>query len=84
MLLFGRMCILVLRIWKALECFKWGLMGQSSRNMEDGDTEGHMNCLCLLAQKVSVEKNFSMWPKDYLSELLEKHGCFLPLSEETT
>ena len=55
--LFRKMYILVLWIWKAMECFKWGL-GQAIRNMEDGGTEGHLNCLCLLAQKVSVENNF--------------------------
>ena len=35
MLLFGRMWILRLWIWKALECFKWGLVGYPSRNKED-------------------------------------------------
>ena len=35
MFLFERMWILGLWIWKAVECFKWGLMGHPSRNMED-------------------------------------------------
>jgi hypothetical protein len=35
MLLFERMWILRLWIWKAVECFKWGLMGHPSGNMED-------------------------------------------------
>jgi hypothetical protein len=42
-LLFGRMRILGLRIWKAVECFKWGLMGYPSRNMEDFVTESDLN-----------------------------------------
>jgi hypothetical protein len=35
MLLFGRMWIWELWIWKAMECFKWGLISSPSRNMED-------------------------------------------------
>ena len=42
-LLFGRMRILGLRIWKAVEFFKWGLMGYPSRNMEDFVTESDLN-----------------------------------------
>jgi hypothetical protein len=34
MLLFGRMWILGLWIWKAMECFM-GLLSHASRNMED-------------------------------------------------
>ena len=44
MLLFGRMWILALWIWKAVECFKWSLMGHPSRNMEDFVAEGDLNC----------------------------------------
>jgi hypothetical protein len=35
MLLFERMWIFGLWIWNSVECFKWGLMGHPSRNMED-------------------------------------------------
>ena len=35
MLLFSRIWIWGLWIWKAMKCFKWGLMGQPSRNMEE-------------------------------------------------
>jgi hypothetical protein len=35
MLLFERMSIFGLWIWNAVECFKLGLMGHPSRNMED-------------------------------------------------
>jgi hypothetical protein len=35
MLLSTRMWVLGLWIWKAVECFKWGLMDYPSRNMED-------------------------------------------------
>ena len=59
MLSFGRMWIWGLWIWKAVECFKWGLTGYPSRNMEDFATESDLNCEDL-AQVVSVEKNFSM------------------------
>ena len=42
MLLFGRMWVLGLWIRKAAECFKWGLVGHSSRNTKDNDTEGDL------------------------------------------
>ena len=45
-----------------MECFKWGLMGCPSRNMDDFVTESDLNCADL-AQEVSVE-NLSMWPRD--------------------
>jgi hypothetical protein len=54
MLLFGRMWILGLWIWKAVGCFKCDLMGYPSRNMEDFDTESDLNCV-ELTQEVSVE-----------------------------
>jgi hypothetical protein len=59
-LLFGRMWILLLWIWKAMECFKWTLMGEPSRNMEDFGAEDHLNGVGMLAQEVSVEKNFNI------------------------
>jgi hypothetical protein len=31
------------RIWKAVRCFKWGLMGFSSRTMENISAEGDLN-----------------------------------------
>ena len=34
MILFERMWIFGLWIWNSVECFKWGLMGHRSRNME--------------------------------------------------
>jgi hypothetical protein len=43
MLLFGRMWIWGLLIWKAKEYFKSGLMGYSSRDMEDFVTERDLN-----------------------------------------
>ena len=30
-------------IWKDMECFKWDLMGHSSRNMENIGAEGDLN-----------------------------------------
>jgi hypothetical protein len=49
MFMFGRMWILGLWIWKSLECFKWGLIGQPTRNTEDSGAKGHLNCLGVLA-----------------------------------
>jgi hypothetical protein len=49
-------------IWKAVECFKWGLMGHPSGNMEDFITESDLNCADL-AQEVS-EENFNVWSKN--------------------
>ena len=46
-----------------MECFKWGLMGHPSRNMENIGVEGDMNCRDLV-HVVSDEKNVSMWLKD--------------------
>jgi hypothetical protein len=56
-------------LWKAVECFKRGLKGYPSRNMEDFVAEYDLNCVDL-AQEVSVEKNFSMWPRDCLCGIL--------------
>ena len=51
MLLFGTLDL------RAMECFKWGLMGYPRRNMEDFVAVSDLNCADL-AQQVSVEKNF--------------------------
>jgi hypothetical protein len=59
MLLFERMWILGLWIWKAVECFKWGLIGHPRRNMEDFVAGSNLNCVDL-AQEISKEKNFRM------------------------
>ena len=42
--LFERMWIWGLWIWKAMECFKWGLMGHPSRNMEVFVAVSVFNC----------------------------------------
>ena len=55
-----------------MECFKWGLMGCPSGNMEDFVSESHLNCESL-ALDVSVERNFSMWPRDYFCSILVKN-----------
>jgi hypothetical protein len=55
--LFRREWILGLWIWRAMECFKWGLMGHPSRNMEDGGFENDLNCVDLLAQEVKKEQD---------------------------
>jgi hypothetical protein len=71
MLLFERMWIWGLWIWKAVECFKWGLMGYPGKNMEDFVTESDLNCADL-AQDISVE-NFNMWHRHYFCGILEKN-----------
>lgn len=43
MVLPGRMCILGLWILKAVECFKWGLLGHKNRSMGNSDAEGDLN-----------------------------------------
>jgi hypothetical protein len=44
MLLFGRIWIWGLWIWKASECFKWSLMANPRRIMEDFVGEDYLNC----------------------------------------
>ena len=38
------MLLVYLLIYFAVECFKWGLMGHPSRNMEDFVAESDLNC----------------------------------------
>jgi hypothetical protein len=52
-------------VWKAVEGFKWGLMGHPSRSMEDC-AESDLNCAGL----AQVEMNFSMYPRDWFLLLL--------------
>jgi hypothetical protein len=52
--------------------------------MEDFVAESDLNCADL-AQKISVEKNFSMWHWDcFLWYYGEECSYILPLSEEST
>jgi hypothetical protein len=46
-----------------MKCFKWNIIGHPRRNIEDFIAECDLNCADL-AQEVSVEKNFSVWPRD--------------------
>jgi hypothetical protein len=52
-----------LLIWKAVEYFKWDLIGYLNRYMEDFGAETDLNCVDLV-QEVSAEKNVNMWPRD--------------------
>ena len=55
-------------------CFKWGLMGYPSRNMEDF-VAGSVD----LAQEISKEKNFRMWHTDCFCGILVKNvATFCP------
>lgn len=56
-LLFEEMWTLGIWIRKAVECFRQGLMGNTSRGLEDSGTEGDLNCE-VLAQEVSGEKSY--------------------------
>jgi hypothetical protein len=85
MLLFERMWIWGLWIWKAVECFKWGLIGHPSRNMEDFVAGSNFNCVDM-AQEISKEKNFSMWHKDCfcgisVNNVATFYPCLKSLSE---
>ena len=61
-----------------MECFKWGLMGHPSRNMEDFVAGSNLNCVDL-AQEISKEKNFRMWHKDCFCGILVKNvATFCP------
>ena len=61
-----------------MECFKWGLTGHPSRNMEEFIAESDLICADL-AQEVSVENNFSMWPRDCFCGILVKNvAAFYP------
>ena len=65
-----------------MECFKWGLMGHPSRNIEDFVAGSNLNCVDL-AQEVSVNKNFKMWPRDCFCAILVKNVVAFG-SEEST
>jgi hypothetical protein len=49
-------------------------MGHPRRNMEDFVAESDLNCADL-AQEVSEEKNFSMWPRGCFCGILVKNGA---------
>jgi hypothetical protein len=64
-----------------MECFKWGLMGHPTRNMEDFVAGSNLNCVDL-AQKISKEKNFRIWHKDCFHSILVKNvATFCPCLE---
>ena len=61
-----------------MECFKWGLMGHPSRNMEDFVAGSNLNCIDLV-QDISKEKTFRMWHKDCFYGILVKNvATFCP------
>jgi hypothetical protein len=55
-----------------VECFKWGLMGHPSRNMEGFVAGSNLNCVDL-AQQISKLKNFRMQHKDCFCGILVKN-----------
>ena len=60
-----------LRIRKAVECFKLGLMGYTSRNMKDSGAEGDLNCKSPV-QEVS-EKYINTRSRDCSCDILSKN-----------
>ena len=53
-------------------------MGYHNRDMEEFVAESDFNCADM-AQEVSVEKNFSMWPRDcFCSILVNNMARFSP------
>ena len=62
-----------------MECFKWGLMGHPSRNMEVFVAGSNLNCVDL-AQDISKEKNFRMRHKDcfFCGILVKNVATFCP------
>jgi hypothetical protein len=78
MLLFERMWILGLWIWNTVKCFKCGLMGHPSRNIQEFVAGSNLNCVDLV-QEISKEKNFSMWHKECFCGILVKNmATFCP------
>jgi hypothetical protein len=68
-----------------MECFKWGLMGCHSRNVVNFVAVSDLNCADL-AQEVSEERNFNMWPTDCFCGILVRSvatfcPCLKSLSE---
>jgi hypothetical protein len=47
-----------------MECFKWGLVDDLSRDTENFVAKGNLNCGSLVLE-VS-EKNFNTWPRDFV------------------
>ena len=66
-----------------MECFKWGLLGYLSRNIEDSVTESDLKC-AVLAQEISVEKNFSMWLRDWFFCLFVLFFCRILVNSMAT
>ena len=59
-------------------------MSYPSKNMEDFVAESVLNCEDL-AQEVSVEKNFSMWPRDCFCSIVVKNvTTFCPCLKSLT
>ena len=67
-----------------VECFKWVLMGHTSRSLEVFFAESNLNWADM-GQEVS-EENFSMWHRDCFCSILVKNvtafcPCLKSLSE---
>jgi hypothetical protein len=69
MLIFREMWILGLCIWKSAECFKWGLVGHPSRDMEGFVAEGDLS-YGKPGSRDFREKNFNVWPRDCFCDIL--------------
>ena len=59
-----------------MECFKWDfLIGNPSKSMKDFVAEIDLSCAGL-DHEDSVEKNFSMWPRDFCGILMKIVDAF--------
>lgn len=72
----------ILALFNAAGCFKWYLMFHKIRFMEDNHVESDFNCGGL-SQKISAEKNCSMYLRKHSFGILVKHVLLLPLSKES-
>lgn len=76
MLLIGGMWTSGFWIRKGVECFKWGLMDDSNRIMED-TAEGDVNCRGQI--KKFQREDITKWPRD-CCDILGKKMCLLSAS----
>ena len=62
-----------------MECFKWDLMSPTNRSIDNSGVEGDLHCGGL-AQEVSEEKIFCMWPRECSCGILRKNVATFCLS----
>lgn len=64
-----------------MECFKCGLRGYTSRNIEDSGAKNDLNCEYLAEE--DSEKNIHMWPRNNYCHIFDKEcDYFMSLYEK--